>query len=160
MERIDMKSGQVPTDEPHFRSMNEVILDSTDENEVFNNAIDKILDAMASYQMRGSNWRFRQVVNLEINTAVHKRFQGSSYIPLPKFLASKKAIINMKNDDEECFKWCITRALNPVQRDSERITKALRGQSEKLDWSGIEFPVAADANIINKFERNNDISVN
>src|SRR6218665_4056759 len=108
MERIDMKSGQVPTDEPHFRSMNEVILDSTDENEVFYNARDKILDAMASYQMRGSNWRFRQVVNLEINTAVYKPFQGSSYIPL----ASKKAIINMENDEEECVKWCITRALN------------------------------------------------
>src|SRR6218665_4024622 len=27
-------------------------------------------------------------------------------------------------------------------------------------WSGIEFPVAADANIINKFERNNSININ
>ena len=105
---------------------------------------------MASYQMRGSNWRFRQVVNLEINTAIYKPFKGSSYLPLPKFFASKKAIINMENKDEECFKWCITRALNPVERDSERIMKALREQSEKLDWSGIEFPVAADANNYNK----------
>ena len=66
----------------------------------------------------------------------------------------------MENNDEECFKWCITRALNPVERDSERIMKALREQSEKLDWSGIDFPVAVDAIIINKFERNNDISAN
>jgi len=65
----------------------------------------------------------------------------------------------LENDDEECFKWCITRALNPVERHSGRITKALREQAEKLNWSGIEFPVAADANIINKFERNNAISV-
>src|SRR6218665_2232338 len=105
--------------------MNEVVLKSTDVSEIFNNARDKILEAMASNQMRGSNWRFRQVANLEINTAAYKPFKGSSYIPLPKFLASKNAIINMKNDDEECFKWCITRALNPVERDSERITKAL-----------------------------------
>ena len=41
---------------------------------------------------------------------------GSTYIPLPKFLAAKKAIINLKNEDDECFKWAITRALNPVKK--------------------------------------------
>ena len=86
--------------------------------------------------------------------------KGSSYIPLPEYLANKKGIINMKNEDEECFKWCVTRALNPVVRDSERITKELIKQSEELNWSGIEFPVAADANVISKFERNNNISIN
>jgi len=38
MERVDIKTGEVTTDEPHFRSMHEVILESTDVNEVFNNA--------------------------------------------------------------------------------------------------------------------------
>jgi len=79
--------------------MNEVILESTDVNEIFKSANDKILEA--SYQMRGSNWRFRQVVNLEINTAVYKPFKGSSYIPLPKFLASKKAIVSV------CFRYTL-----------------------------------------------------
>ena len=114
MEHVDIKTGEVTTDEPHFRSMNGVVLESTDVGENFNNARDKILESMTSYQMRGSNLRFRHVVNLEINTAVYKPFKGSSYIPLPKFLASKKAIINMENKDEECFKWCITIALNPA----------------------------------------------
>ena len=39
---------------------------------------------------------------------------GSYYISLPKFLAAKKAIINLKNEDDECFKWAIIGALNPV----------------------------------------------
>ena len=50
----------------------------------------------------------------------------------------------MKNEDDECFKWCVTRALNPVKRDSERITHDLRKQSEKLNWKGIEFPMELD----------------
>ena len=90
----------------------------------------------------------------------YKPLKGSSYIPLPEYLANKKAIINMKNEDEECFKWCVTRALNPVEEHSYRITKELIKQSEELNWSGIEFPVAADANVISRFERNNNISVN
>ena len=66
----------------------------------------------------------------------------------------------MQNEDDECFKWCVTRALNPVQGNPERITKELRAQADKLDWSNIEFPVAVDENVIRKFERNNNVSVN
>ena len=42
----------------------------------------------------------------------------------------------------------------------EIITKKLRAQAEELDWSDIEFPVAVDENVIRKFERNNNVSVN
>ena len=83
---------------------------------------------------------------------------GSSYIPLPKELASKKAIINMKNDDNECFKWCIARALNPVEKNAERITKILRLQTEKLNWKDMKFPM--DLKQINDFERLNNVCVN
>ena len=50
---------------------------------------------------------------------------GSFHIPLRKFLAAKKAMINLKNEDEG-FKWAITRALNPVEKNSERIDKERR----------------------------------
>jgi hypothetical protein len=100
---------------------------------------------MANFQQRGSNWRFKSVVKLEINTFVYRPLKGSSYIPLPKELAAKKAIINMKNKDNECFKWCVTRALNPVEEHPERITKELKKQAEQLNWSGIEFPVSLKA---------------
>ena len=57
----------------------------------------------------------------------------SSYISLSKFLAAKKAIINLKNEDDECFKWAITRALNPVEKNSERIDKKHRETSKDLN---------------------------
>jgi hypothetical protein len=160
MERVDMKSGEVDSVDVPFLSMNEIILDSTNINEIYRNATEKITESIASFQLRGSNWRFKTVKQFNINTIIYKPLKGSSYVPLPTILANKKAIINMKNDDDQCFKWCITRALNPAEKDSERITKILRLQSEKINWDGIEFPVAADANIISRFERNNNISIN
>ena len=82
-----------------------------------------------------------------------------SYIPLDKKLANKKAIINIQNEDNECFKWCITRALNPKENHPERVDKDLREQSKKLNWYKIDFPVSLDQ--IMRFEKNNlDISVN
>src|SRR6218665_4154333 len=114
MERVDMKSGRVDFDNVPFVSRNGIMLDATAASEIYNNVRDKILESMATFQMRGSNCRFNQVVKLDINTIVYKPLKGSSYIKLPTELANKKAIINLKNGDNECFKWCITRALNPI----------------------------------------------
>ena len=58
---------------------------------------------------------------------------GSSYIQLPAFLVAKKAIINLKNEDDECFKLSITRALNPVEYHPERIDRKLRETSQVLN---------------------------
>ena len=74
------------------------------------------------------------------------------------FLAARKAINNLKNEDE-FFKWAITRALNPVEKHSERINKKLGETSKVRNWEGQKFP--ANLSDINKFENHNSsISVN
>ena len=55
MERIDMKSGEEESANVPFVSKTEVILDATDINEIYDNAKNMIPEAMASFQMRGSN---------------------------------------------------------------------------------------------------------
>lgn len=144
---------------PSFRSKTVVNLDGTNVIELYTNAKDKILESMANFQMQGSNWRFREVLKLEINTAIYKPLKGESYMPLPDVLAKKRAIVNMHNEkDDECFKWCVTRALNPVKTNQDRVTPMLREQSEAFNWKGIEFPVSLQD--IVKFEKNNpEISV-
>src|SRR6218665_3123226 len=161
IERVDMQTGQEESAHTPFVSKTEVILDATDINEIYSNAISRIPETMANFQMRGSNWRFMALVKLDVDTVTYKPLKGSSYISLPVELVNKKAIINMKNDDNECFKWCVTRALNPTDNNPQRITNKLIEQSKKLDWRGIEFPVAADASVITKFERNNtNVNIN
>ena len=84
--------------------------------------------------------------------------KGCSYIPFPKNLKNKKALINTKNNDHHCFKWAVTRRLNPVDVHPERITKTLIEQSEQYDWSGISFPTPTGE--IGRFEKNNSVSIN
>ena len=121
--------------------------------ELYENAVDKIKDSIAMFQMPGSNWRFRRVVRLDINTVVYRPLRGKSYIDLPTSIKRKGAIINMKNEDDQCFKWCITRALNPVNKDPQRITKNLKTQAEELDWGGTNFSVSLSD--ISTFENHN-----
>ena len=78
--------------------------------------IETVLESLAKFQRQGSNWIFRSVLGLDLHTVKDEPLGGSSYIPLPRCLAAKKAIINLRNEDDECFKWAITRALNPVEK--------------------------------------------
>ena len=101
---------------------------------------------------------FRSVLCLNLHTIKYVQLGGSSYIPLSRFLATKKTIINLKNEDE-CFQWAITRALNQVEEHSERIDKILRETSKVLNWEGLKFPV--NLGDIKKLENHNSsISVN
>jgi len=150
-------------EEHQFRSKNEIVLETTDKNELWILLTEQILEDLAKYQMNGSGWTFHSIVALDIHTIGYEPLNGSSWVPLPKFLASKKAIVNVKNDGNQCFKWCIARALNPAKREIEqktdRITKHLRKQTESLNFKGIEFPMSLQA--IDKLERlNPEISVN
>ena len=82
MEKRDMSTGEVVTAEPTFRSDVEAIIDETDVNEIYKKAVDKMMESMANFQGMGSNWQFRSVKNLDINTTVYKPLRGNSYICL------------------------------------------------------------------------------
>ena len=51
--------------------------------------------------------------------------RGGSYTELPKWLKSKKAVVNPQNKDEECFKWAAITALHheEIKKDHQRISK-------------------------------------
>ena len=116
MGKVDLKSDEVISKEAAFHSKTEVNLESTDCNELFSKMKETVLETIAKFQRQGSNWRLHSVLSLGHHTVKYVPLGGSSYIPLPKFLSAKKAIINLKNEDDECFKWVITRALNPVEK--------------------------------------------
>ena len=82
---------------------------------------------------------------------------GSSYLPLPDWLARKKAIVNPHNDDKECFKWSVITTKKVGMKNPQKVSN-LRKFTDNYDWSGLEFPVSIKD--IGKFENRNNISVN
>ena len=73
-----------------------------------------ILNVINKWVSEGSRWVIDQIDSHYINVTTYKPLHGSSYIELPTELRnSKKGLINMKNEDEECFRWCHIRHLNP-----------------------------------------------
>ena len=137
----------------------EIVFEATDLQGVYERMKTKILESFSTYLKNGSGWVLKKVIRLDITLSKFKSMKGSSYIPLPNAVKNKGAIINMKNEDDECFKWAATRALNPVEKNSERITGELREQAEKFNWDGIVFPTPCSEKYFEKFGRNNNVSV-
>ena len=148
-----------------FHSEIEINLEGTDENEIYITMTDTILERIANLingsSGGGSGWIFYKIINLELHTTSYRPLRGSTWIPLPKELADKKAIINMKNKDKKCFMWSVLRALNPTNNYPERIDKELMEKEDTLNMKGIKYPVSLkEDKDISKFEKQNpEISI-
>ena len=67
-------------------------------------------------------------------------------------------MINIENiDDNECFKWCLVRYLDPADHHPARITKADKDFAKMIDFKVINFPVKIRD--IRKIKNNNSISI-
>ena len=136
-----------------------IITEETDPHEIFKEMMDEIEEEVQKVEhAEGSGWVFVEVENLTLHTDIWDPLKGSSYIDLPRELKNKNAIINMKNEDNKCFLWCVLRALNPKDKNAERIDKDLKSKEHTLNMEGITYPV--ELKNIKRFEKQNpDISI-
>ena len=136
-----------------------LILMETDKNEIYDEMVEEIEEEMQKAEDAvGSGWRFERVIKLVLHTTRWDPINAGSYIELPEVLKNKHAIINMKNQDEECFKWCVLRALNPKNNHPERIDSDLKSKQDSINMDGIRYPVNFRA--IDRFEHlNPNISI-
>ena len=147
-------TGQIDEDSGYFHTKVEMVTLSTDLFELFDTMANRLLELVEKFQKKGTGWKFDQVEYFDINIDPFEPFVGSSYINLPQKLATKKAIINVKNEnDHECFKWAVTSAVYIQDIHPERQNKEMIENSKNFNWSGIEFPTSLKQ--IDRFEKQN-----
>ena len=143
----------------YFNSKPQIIINNTEIPESLQLSKQKILNMIAQWISEGSGWTIESVDNHYLNIVQYQPMKGSSYIKLPQELRHhRKGLINMKNDDNECFRWCHIRYLNPQDVHPERIKKIDKEYINQLDYSEIEFPVTTKK--YNKIEKQNEININ
>ena len=115
------------------------------------------LDSRIEHQA-GSGWTVKKINGLFITTYTQTPSRGSSHIPTPSTLNNSKfGLINIKNYDNECFKWCMLYHQSEKTVNGHRLT-VLKKIKDKYDWSNVGFP--ASLNDIETFEHNNKVCVN
>ena len=119
----------------------------------------EILNMIDKWVSEGLGWVIDRIESHYINITTYQSLNGSSCIELPTELRNpKKGLMNIKNKDNECFRWCHIRHLNPQRKDPQRIKKDDKRLIEGLNYEGIKFPVSQKQ--YNKIETQNSIRIN
>ena len=143
----------------YFNSKSQTITNDTQIELALSLSKQEILNKIAQWVSEGSGWTIQSINNHYLNVVKYEPMRASSYIKLPTELRnSAKGLINMKNEDNECFRWCHIRHLHPQDKYPQRIKKVDKQFIENLDYSGIEFPVTTKQ--YNKIEKQNEININ
>ncbi|XP_011697752.1 PREDICTED: uncharacterized protein LOC105455823 [Wasmannia auropunctata] len=87
----------------------------------------------------------------------HNPLHAGCHIKLPREIVVKKAVINIKSEDNACFAWAVVAALHPAKSHADR-ESSYPHYEEVLNLKDIEFPVTLSQ--IKKFENLNTISIN
>ena len=104
-----------------FNSRMMTVYNLNDKNEIVTAMIEHMAQQIENPALRNSKFVFDRILHMDINFHRLNLTRGSSYIPLPDWLMKKKAIINPKNSDMECFKWAVITAMKweEIDRDHQ-----------------------------------------
>lgn len=133
--------------------------------------LDRLTHGIEEYQERGSGWRWKASIALEVHVVRYRRdYQGTAgaEVPLPDWLRRRNnvGIFNPrpKPNDDRCLAWCLLRALHPFRAagggpmDGATRQAKCRGAVTDLDIAefvlpdGLSFPIPIDARALKAVE--------
>ena len=92
----------------------EEIYKSTDFEEFYKTS-QLLLKKSEKFVNLASGWIFEKIEYLTIEVDNFSPMSGGTYKDLLKRIINKKAVTNIKNNDNKCFKWSILRAVYPKE---------------------------------------------
>ena len=133
------------------------IMMGANTNEIIKNLFNSLLrryQGGLQESMRGSDFVFYYVESLHYIFHKIDMKRSGSYIETPDWIKKKKATINVENDDDKCFQYSVTVALNydEIGNHHPRVNK-VRSFMDQYNWKDISFP--SHVGDWKKFELNN-----
>ena len=159
---ISLKPGSDETRVMYTRSDNEEFMSGDDTNEIIKLLFEsflQIFEENLQTKMRGSEFEFDGINFFYYSFNKTSIYRGGTYIDSPKWLKNKKSTINPKNNDNKCFQYPVTLALNldNFNKHLQRISK-IKHFIDQYNWKDIDF--LSTNKDWRKLELNNDIALN
>lgn len=130
---------------------------------VIQDAEQKIWNDIDKFNTGGSGRIIRNINIAYVNLGVYNPVAGAgrSYMPVPDDMKKMRCLTNIKNEDNECFAWCVLARLHPAVRNKERVSNYTQYYDE------LKFPEEYDkkigmppnGKILDKFEQLNNLAI-
>ena len=107
--------------------------------------------------MKDSEWRFDKINSLRVYLWKTAEMNGSSYVKNP---LRSSAILNIENNDKNCFIWSILASLHPFNIGQPSRVSLFRQYSTSLYIQDFDLNNALKCTDVNIFEKLNNLSIN
>ncbi len=127
-------------------SKNKYILNKNDIKSLIKSLLNEIKIKIDAWDSNEAYWRLQKVLYIDFKMREYKPISGSSYIPTPQRISDTKSTINIKYEDQKCFKYCLLYGLfkdeiNKNAQEMYHYKKLEEKYPNVLNFEGIQFPV-------------------
>ena len=109
----EKENGNIEYAPVYFNSITKTVINSE-----FNlgNSFQEVLYRIDNWINERSGWIIESISSEYVNISMYSPLIGNTFVKLPNELKnSKKGLINIKNNDNKCFRWCNVRHLNSLK---------------------------------------------
>ena len=85
-------------------------------NNFFDRSFSKIDTTVSFFEVYGSGCVLDKVIGLDVKIVTYRPLKVSCWIELPPSLKNKKGLVNIRNYDDQCFKWAVLSVLHKNTR--------------------------------------------
>ena len=123
--------------------------------------VDEIRISKEEALAEGSGWNFDDIKSVILQIQKSKKTNAGSYIETPTVLASKRAIINVQNEDNKCILYALSayKHHNDINSHHNKPYRYKNFIKEIKEPKGIKYPIDIQ-NDIKHFEKLNNIKIN
>ena len=141
-----------------FHGSMHVLLRKEDYEDSFQSSLNKIWKSFDVYIRNGSGWILDRVEKIFLNSYNYQPIGISSYIATPNNIVKKKAVVNVRNENnKKCFEYSVLAALYQHEIGKTNIGRPSRYDKYLGRLKGCKEPMTIDD--IPRFESLNDISI-
>ena len=107
-----------------FASMTHAICSEYEIEEAIDEAVNQLMERLSSFMELGSRWSVLSVDACEVKLCCYNSIGGSGYkFVTPPFISKTNATLNIENNDDKCFLYCILAAKHTQANHAERVAK-------------------------------------
>ena len=82
----------------------------------------QLLNFIEVFELNGSRWVFSHFQDLQLTIWQLDSLRGSAYIPLPRWIHRRRAVVNAADTGDDCLRWAILAGMHPVDANAEGST--------------------------------------
>jgi len=140
-----------------YKTTNGTIINDEDIDYHVSEQVAKLNMEIDTRELAGSGYTVKQIKHLEVRVSKVKHLApASGFIPLPRWVKTKGAVVNVRSNRDDCFKLCILASFNKSNKHLVQLKNVQK--YEKLFNFDINFP--AKLVDVKRFCALNDVSIN